>query len=325
MVEKAHPGTISSIILSVLVVGILLMPFYMANQRDKFRTGEGEFDFKEVMYWNLESDSDFEEVAWTHISGTKGTNPEGDTHIWTTPGDQSGTMSGIYWSYKAYRSNTGINYMHTFPLSYSFTDAEKDCMVGEYPMFVLHDGGTLSSVPYPYVGGYAPHYLPTQIYIYLDISSDYFVEMDATRFDLCADFELHDEENYPMSYSVEFVSEEGSYLLKPFDTLNIGNSMSVEIDVDDLIEIELLKGNTEYVIVTLGFTIIHPWSDFFVDDIVTFDAQLYGIEEFNIPSIDWMGIGMIGVGMFMTFCSILMLPQITFNRVITKIVGKEKK
>ena len=42
------------------------------------------------------------------------------------------------------------------------------------------------------------------------------------------------------------------------------------------------------------------------------------IEETMITAIDWLGIAMIGVGIFMIFCSILMLPMIDFGGLFGK-------
>jgi len=48
---------------------------------------------------------------------------------------------------------------------------------------------------------------------------------------------------------------------------------------------------------------------------------MYCIEETVITAIDWLGIGMIGAGFFMIFCSILMLPSIDFGGVTKRLFG----
>jgi len=68
MVEKkAYPGTISSVILSIVVMGILLMPFYIANNRDRLRKGEVGYEFVETMCFDITKKSEFESDEFTNF------------------------------------------------------------------------------------------------------------------------------------------------------------------------------------------------------------------------------------------------------------------
>jgi len=95
----------------------------------------------------------------------------------------------------------------------------------------------------------------------------------------------------------------------------MGSVTEIEITVDDLLNINTLSDTD-----ILYFL-------FFIGEVsngasLVFDMQFYCIEEIKIPTIDWMGISMTGGGFFMIFCSILMLPMVTFRDIIGRIVGK---
>jgi len=59
--EEALKGTISSIILSVFVMFLFLIPVFTANAVDKVRKGDGDYNFQEVMCFDINSEDHFDD------------------------------------------------------------------------------------------------------------------------------------------------------------------------------------------------------------------------------------------------------------------------
>jgi len=305
VVKKAYPGTISSVILSVIVMIMLLLPFYVANNRDRLRVGEGGIEFKEVMCFDINDKSYFQSDNF---------------HIYKPPliPQYGGAGAGRI----DYYSSVGANSIMHFPMN-----------LGTTPRDGTVDGYGVGSVAY--VPGYPP-FTPCEnapfypyMHVYTSLTKSDIIERDITRMDIY--YELENVASYVGG--IIFLSIEDDWvstppyrfwiLIKDIENVEYSAVTQVEITVDDLLKINSMPD--EY---TLGFyfysTEIEPCpilegANFY------FDMQFYCIEEIKIPTVDYMGIAMIGGGIFMSFCAILMLPHITFRSVIGLIVGKGGK
>jgi len=275
MVLEAYKGTISSVILSIVVIGILLVPFITANQLQKTRDGEGEYDFKETMCWDIDSEDDF----------------YNDVDVESDCGE--GALGYSY--FKLYNSGVGysLNYM-------TFSEYPINGTVNGYGMGTTvrcDDGG---EVDFSY------------IHIFLTLTREDIIDLDITRIDIFFDIIGMDDCEYEL-----WLWGGGENILE-IGVVTVNETFQRKIDVDDMIKLYTFPEHSKITIMSTlqveeGCT-IQPGS------IVIFDMQLYGIREMKLPSLSWLGIAMIGGGTFMIFCSMLMLPEISFSRVIDWLV-----
>ena len=59
--EEAYKGTISSIILSLFVSFLFLVPVFTANAVDKVRKGDGKYNFQDAICYDIDGLEDFED------------------------------------------------------------------------------------------------------------------------------------------------------------------------------------------------------------------------------------------------------------------------
>jgi len=59
--DTAFKGTISSIILSLFVLFLFLIPVFTANSIDKVRMGNGKYNFKDAICYDIDDEDDFED------------------------------------------------------------------------------------------------------------------------------------------------------------------------------------------------------------------------------------------------------------------------
>ncbi len=284
MVKKAYPGTISSIILSVIVVMLLLVPFYTANHLQKVRYGEAKYEFKEVMCFDIDSKSQF-----MH-----------DNYVYPTSKTRCGA-GAVVWFY-------------TSPSS---THSQKPIVMSSLSIPGTVDGygtSTFFECPsYPFV----PTIYYNWLRIYLTITKEDIVERDITRIDIYID--ISQAQWTHMGGGIR--GQEGGVTGISDPAIELGAVTSITVTVEDLLQVNTLNpGEKLY----WSFNIPKPDSAYHFTDgaFLVFDMQFYYIEEIKITTADYMGIAMIGGGIFTIFCSVLMLPVITFSGVIGRIVGK---
>ena len=295
MVKKAYPGTISSVILSVVVVMMLLMPFYVANNRDRLRKGYGEFEYKEIMCFDINNVNQFDNTR-TFLP-----NPHPHNLL-------SGT-GAFAWRY-AHGGPRPDHRTRFNEVVLSNVD------IGDKPI----DGyGRTISVIYPGDPPLSPYPTASQdVLIFFSFTVDEIIENDITRLDFYLDLPgsgvtsaycyLYDWSGH--SFRLVWISE------------CIGKVVSVEITVDDLLYLNSNFNKNDNLNIYWRTAPSSLKQSLIPNGEIIFDMQFYCIEEIKIPTIDYMGIAMIGGGLFMGFCSILMLPHITFRSVIGRIVGK---
>ena len=268
MPEKAYKGTISSVILSIVVLGILLIPFAMANHIQKLREGDGKYNFKETMCFDIDDEDYFN-------------NDPDDVS------QECGNGALGYWYDDLSLSPVSL---HHSPV---------DGAVDGYGM-----GTTVTC------DGYVEY---ADLLIFLTLTKEDIIEGDITRMDIF--LTISGIEDCCYEGWLGYMFEEPSFEL---GEITIGELTEIEIDVNDILEINTYpKG--EYLF--LWFLPCEEGDDCIVqpDSIVIFDMQLYCIEEIKIGAIDWIGIAMVGGGIFMIFCSILMLPSIDFGGITKRI------
>ncbi len=299
MVKEAYPGTISSVILSVFVVMILLVPFYMANQRDKVRTGEGEYEFKEVICFDINSEDQF----FNEYNNWYNNYPPGAFSF-------------------MYRIAPGRNYHSMQPVD--VVDIIEDGTVDEeaYGFTKVFPGHTIHYAPLPHPSHSA------FISFVMNFGKNEIIDLDVTRMDIYLDINNapFDEIYFEIgSVALDYygANEDSDPWTKiHFSKVTLGEVTSISISVDDLLEINTLPEERKIAIKFHLYDLYSPTNLFPANEVVTFDMQWYHIEEVKITTIDYMGIAMLGGGIFMTFCSILMLPNVTFSGLIGRTAGK---
>lgn len=289
MVEKkAYPGTISSVILSVFVVIIMLLPFYTANHMEKIREGEGKYEFQEVMCFDISKKSEFEH----------------DDYVWNPYGQIVCGSGAFEYGYKWYDI---YSYQ---PMTMTMTSTPREGVVNPYGMSqIIYCPGQ------PPVGDFFG------MQIFLTLTKEIIVENDVTSIVVFLDIEGFEYNNIRMHLHTH---ENGWSTGTPklFEIfVNIPCIVRIDLTVDDLLKINNLGEGEKF----------HWYLDTAYADIeelpadgtnIYFDMQFYHIEEIKITTISWIGIAMAGGGVFMLFCSVLMLPHIEFSGVIGRIVGK---
>jgi len=314
-VKKAYPGTISSVILSVVVVMMLLMPFYVATHREKLRTGEGGYEFNERI-WDIDSDDDFDNT-WDDVNSFL---LPCYTH-WTANMHEQGVGAFTY-----YYPQLITPKQHVFKHSEMHIS---DVDIGDGP--VNGYGHAISR----YHTSYPPNSpdCGQDIFIALTLTVGEILEMDITGIDIFISFPGTTVEGdliiAPRNAAMYFDSA-CNYWIYPFSKTDfyVGEVNHIEIDVDDLLKLNTYDRDDKMFIWMRIFSYHsdtggNPTGGNLINGgDVYFDMQMYYIEEIKISTIDYMGIAMIGGGLFMGFCSILMLPTITFRSVIGRIVGK---
>ena len=292
MVEKkAYPGTISSVILSVIVMIMLLMPFYVANNRDRLRKGYGEFEYKEVMCFDINEIGNFDHNYFF-------IDPQNPT--WPVYNQGNGAFIWRYFV-QPYKKVTFVQ----SPVTMTYNSLEG----------TVNNYASGHTTPKP---GTTFQLEGNECWFALEITWGEFLEFDVTRVDIFID-------GFPITAVggrlVSLYLSTGQHLrYGPIGTgCVIGEKTSIEVTVDDLLEINNLPSNEQIIIrfYEYEYTLV-PSVD------ITFDMQWYYIEEIPIPTMDYMGIVMIGGGIFMVFCAILMLPMVTFRDIIGGIVGKRE-
>lgn len=307
MPEKAYPGTISSIILSVIVVMILLVPFAMANRMEKIRNGEAKYEFREVMCFDITKKSDF----------------------------QGDDFSYIRQPFPSPEPNAGNGACY---ISYIYKKVPKEQAHSQVPVNIynVHIPGTVNGygvAQLQYVPGYPgvgyPEGTPFHVTFFTTLTKHDILDKEVTYIDV-----FFDIPSITSDRTVEVIKgygEFGTYYrqekkIRTIPGFILGEVNKMELTVDDLLEINNLDDDD-----ILGFQFVFtlpsnvdPYPVPSGADIF-FDMQIYCIEEFKILTIDWIAIAMVGGGIFMIFCSILMLPYVEFSGVIGRIVGKGTK
>lgn len=292
MVEKkAYPGTLSSVILSIVVLGILIVPFATANHLEKVRRGEGKYEFKETMFWDVDNEDDF--LTWDGSTLGQQRIPD---HLHNFYGEGQSI-----WNY-GYKEE-GSSFRAGRYQEVTFSLVQMDGVVDEwvYAQMLRHPD---------YVTDEVSGYIATFNFIF-SFNKEFIIENDLTRVDIFLDTSL-DLEGVDC---VLFDKEDGVEYYHEF-----GKKVSVDISIGDLLDLPSTFSypEEEWLIFRAEFEEEYDPTE----GIIQFDMQLYHVEEIKIPSITWLGIIMVGVGTFMIFCSILMLPSIDFGA-ITKRAFKQ--
>lgn len=273
MVKKAYKGTISSIILSVVVLGILLVPFFTANHIQKVREGEGKYEFKATICWDVDEQEDFEN------------NPD-------LPGFEP--------------HETGA--LGCIKILNGLSGDFGDMMFEDNELEVTIDGYGIGTVPERISATEWSAY-----FVYLTFTRDDIIENDITRIDIF----LAIAELNGCKFDVWITIYEDRELDDIYDDpdlhigrMTMGELSRLKIDVNDIMKIYTIPEGEP---LALMFIPSEDDCDIELNGFTAFfDMQFYKIHELKVTSLDWIGIAMSGVGMFMIFCSVLMLPQINF-------------
>jgi len=272
--KKVYKGTISSVILSVVVLVLLITPLLVANRIQDIREGKGKYAFKETLCYDINREDQFL-----------------NDHDYPRDCGEGALVYGYY-------------------------DDEYN-LFWSYSTIILMDyllNGTLDGYGAGIAKTCEPFNPPVRLsvmYIYMDLTKEDIIEKDITRMDIY--FDITGKENF--SYRV---------LIEDYEigVVAMGKLTQLKIDVYDLFEINNLPED-----VPLTFSFI-PTADFdesrlYPDEGVIFDMQMYCIEEIKVPSLEKLGFWMIGISLFMLFCSVLMLPEVSFEWIINRIMKRD--
>lgn len=288
--KKPYPGTISSIILSVVVVMILLVPFVTANHLQKVRDGETKYDFKEVMCFDIDNVNQFDN--------------EYNTGFFNGEGNYDTGIGALV----HYRLGCGSDYGKYLHNRVSIISTPIGGVVGDYVYgFIPNSGCNPSETDTNFIA-----FVTT-------FSKSQILELDITRIDMFIDFQNTELDFTEMRLKMLGIDEWTPSIFVD-RIIQVGELTQLTISVEDLLDINTMFDEGERLM--FFFT---PISGYIYSDIsVVFDMQFYCIEEIKIITIDYMGIAMIGGGIFMGFCSLIMLPTVEFSWVVGKIFGTGK-
>jgi len=268
----AYKGTISSVILSIVVIGIILVPFITAGYVQKVREGDGKYRFKETMCWDIDEQEDFNN------------EPEG---LYQECGE-----GALGYGYESDGFEIALSYME----------------FDEYP---TNDTVNGYGIGITFVCTEPEEFLI--LIICLNLTKDDILDMDVTRIDIFLSISGLEEDDCYFNVITAFIDEYEESIGK----ILLNEISEIEIDIDYIIELHTLLEVEPLVLIfePLDDCVIEP------ESVVIFDMQMYCIEEIKIGALEWIGIGMIGAGIFMIFCSVLMLPQIDFSGITKRIFG----
>ncbi len=289
--KKPYPGTISSIILSVIVVMILLVPFATANHLQKVRDGEVKYEFGEVMCWDIDNVNQFD-----------------NTHTRFDPIDpfcSVGTGALVHFQWGCRKNGWCPSlYFHNEVFIHS---TPIDGVVGDYTGVTIPPSDCNPSEEDTNFIHYAMSFDKSEI-----------LDLDITRIDIFIDIQNVELDFVEMSLKLMGIDEWTPSVFSGIK-IQVGELTQITVSVDDLLSINALFDEGEQLAFWFN---AHP--GYIPTEVyIVFDMQFYHIEEIEIITVDYMGIAMIGGGIFMGFCAILMLPVITFRGVISRIVGKK--
>ncbi len=306
MAKEAHPGTISSVILSVFVAIMLLMPFYTANHMQRYREGLVTYEFKDRLCFDI---NDRSQIA-------QDTNaPQGDSNSFLlhryglipfshegNVGNWPGVPGSFVW---VYMTKQRFSQPHSFACHNPVQVKNTPIREGTVDEYILTYTGVSNTWTVEY---YSPGW---DMYMPLTVTWGDLLDCDLTKINIYFSGATNP------SVSVRIGGWGSSLYWSPFSGTISDNTLEIEVSVDDLLTINGYPVNDKIV---LKFH--DSGNSQLPNRAIYFDMQFYNIEETKITTVDWSGIVMIAVGMLMSFCSILMLPNVTFSRVISLFIGK---
>jgi hypothetical protein len=292
-------GTISSIILSVVVLGILVLPFYITLKTQEAREGKGYFEPEQKITWDLEDEESLMLVEYDYPD----TDPQGEDlpENWLfSPDDwDAEEPAAVFWWYWV-DDLDGID-LFGHQLDYSFVNVSLDGTVDDYLLFIT-SVGTIESTPVPPERLDEPEEFE-HIDIYLDIDSNDFLVEDVAKIEFYFDCEA----DVTLEYSVTFITGEGEHEIGDGD-VNLGGLTVEGVDALDLLQIAGLTDEVEY----LRITISMPEEEYFeLGDVIVFDCQLGSLDS-KVPTLTRIASWYFVLNGFMTFIAILMLESVSF-------------
>lgn len=294
MVLEAYKGTISSVILSVIVVGVLLVPFVSANYLEKVRRGEGKYEFKETIFWDIDDEDDF--LTWDGSTSGQRFIP-GPIHS-----DYMYGEGQFIWTYGVILESTWYRVGVYQPVTFSLDQIDGVVDEWVYAQMLEHPG------EYGEVSGY-----PCTFNFIFTFNREFLIENDVTRVDIFLDTTLTDVDGVDCML---FDREDGVEYYHEF-----GEKVSIDISITDLLDLPTAFSYPEEEWLVFRAEFEEDYDS--TGGVIKFDMQLYHVEEIKTPSIIWLGIIMVGVGTFMIFCSILMLPSIDFGGITKRLFKTE--
>ena len=277
--EEAFKGTISSVILSVFVLFLFLVPVFSANAVEKVRGGDGKYNFQDSLCYDIDGEDDLDDDP--DVDGAYGEGALG------------------YWVVEDEGNHFSLN----------------EVTIMDFPLNGTMDGYGVGIVEPEEVF----NYLYSEVYYFLTITKEDVVDLDVTRIDIYFNVTGFSEveATYDVFLASEDVDPPTEYY-DEITTLELGEITSgelteFEIKIEDIMKINTFEEDLDLVVIfkqTDDDYFIEPGSS------VVFDMQMYNVKELKIPSLTSIGLWMLGISAFMLFCAYIMLPQVTFDGLI---------
>jgi len=310
--NPAFKGTLSTVLGALFVLGLLTLPFYVAVKVDEARTGKGYFTPETNICWDLNSNNDM--ATGKYFLNSVLLDQEGNTVSgWSADWDGEGMPSTVFWIYGGEPITSHVRH-YPSRLGHNLVDIQSNKTVDKYILSTLRIE-TIEGEPIEHYKGEAPYETKEQIHHYLNISVDEF-KNDITKLEYYFDCQTQFTK---LDYIVWYISDKGRYKIED-GSFNQGNITSIDIDVFDLINIISL-GSEEREYMRIDIIVEEKTDHFNVGEFITFDAQLYCVES-KIVSMERIGMWYIGIGSFMLFCWLLMLPTISFKENVYDPISK---
>lgn len=309
MALEPKKGTISSIILSLVVLGILVLPFYITLKTQEAREGKGYFEPEQKITWDIEDEENMMLVEYEDPE----TDPQGEDlpENWLfSPDDWDSEEPGsVFWWYWV-DDLDGID-LFGHRLEYSFVNVSLEGTVDDYILFVT-TVGTAEETPVPPERVEESEELE-HIDIYLNIGSDDFLDDDVAKIEFYFDCET----DVTLDYVVTFISESGEHEIDDGE-VNLGGVTVVKVDAMDLLQIASITDEIEYIKITISM----PEEEYFeLGDVMVFDCQLGSLDS-KIPTLTRIASWYFVLSGFMTFIAILMLESVSFMEHIVDPINK---
>ena len=310
---KAYRGSFSTFMVTIIIIGLcFFLPMITANEVEKSRSGEGRYTPMEEMLWDFSETDDFKDVKYTATDDELGDSFGSNSGTF----DEANQFHSVYWMYQGEKTVPSTENKNCIKAqAENIIDFEiADPVIAEYGSFALTDGLTESGNPYNHDTSFHANYQQEMLIFNIDQDSEDWIEKDATRFDIYIDFE-----NTPTTDGAIFVQwvtgETGNTYELYEDDWTGGNILSIDITVEDLIQISSIRGSSEYIRILLTNDQYDEENEMYTGDLIIYDFQLYGLDS-STPSLTIISTWYIIQSVIIFLMGIVMMPQVSIGGLI---------
>jgi len=318
-IGEAYKGTISTFIITMFIIFFgFFLPMITANELQNAREGKGRFTPEELLVWDFNSKSDLQEVQYTTTRDV-----EGRLHYRAYDEDIPTTPESVFWAYhsKTSSSNQISGVWNGVSEDIRIIGLDVENVVDEYGVYTFIPDAYKSLWTYPHEKASASQYREEEFRIYFDISSDLLIKNDVTRIDFFVDYDESNIQNPNTDepkFRIEYGTSIGEESITGFKLLKMGEINSVEVTLEDLIEISSMKSSTlEYLAVTvkLDSSRYDEFTDFTQ---IMFDLQIYGLKG-SPNAVAILSAWYMVQAVLIMLLGVFMLPSISFGGFFEKV------